>query len=278
MSNRSVDRKSSSSVGEAGPRPRLRELEAVRHLVQRHERAEVGRHRATSRPRTGARWAPRTSRRPAPTEAPPRRTVRAPAARGTRAPARPGRPSATARSAPACRSSPASQAAGRRAACEVHRLADARCAAGSSRPARFSVFAPIHSARRTARTSATSMGGFEPGEPRDVQLGDAHGFLEAVALVVGGVAILARLGGARDGDLPRELPVHGAGRGRHHALHLAEQRRVAQRLRIHAEGEPEPAASLVAHEVIVRPLGPSALVTMAACPTCEPAPSPTRVR
>ena len=46
------------------------------------------------------------------------------------------------------------------------------------------------------------------------------------------------LGGARDRELARQLPLHRPRRGAHHALELPEQRRIAQRLGIHPEREP----------------------------------------
>ena len=149
----------------------------------------------------------------------------------------------------------------------AHRVADPR-GGRLEQPARLSVFALTHSARRTARDLATSVGRLEPGEPRDVQLGDAHGLLErrgdprrsasrsspaSCALATPTWRASSQFTGPDEDDITRCISRNSGAS--------------AKRLGIHAEREPESAASLVAimHDAIVD----SALVTMAACPTCD---------
>jgi hypothetical protein len=78
---------------------------------------------------------------------------------------------------------------------------------------------------------------FEPREVDDLEFGDAEGVLQPGARRLGRLGVAARLRGARHGELACELPLHRPRRAAHHALELTEQRRVAQRLGIHPEGE-----------------------------------------
>ena len=176
----SVDRKSSSSSREPFARPRPRELEAVRHLVHRDERPEV---RGVERP---VALELRDVRHDEQERSGPRSRDRdvvlahARVARGTRAPCRPARPAAAARAARTSRPWPASpRGPPGRALHGWPRSSPSaiRCAAGSSSSRRLSVFAFTQSARRTG--GPRDVGGrLEAGEPRDVQLGDAHDLLE----------------------------------------------------------------------------------------------------
>ena len=60
------------------------------------------------------------------------------------------------------------------------------------------------------------------------QLGHAHHFGQAAAVLVGGPRVLHPPRGHGDPDLPGQLPVHRAGRGQKDPLDLPEQRDLAQ--------------------------------------------------
>ena len=216
--------------------------------------------RATSRSRTCRCSPPRTAARRAPIAAPPRRTGPGPAA--------PRKPRTEPTWAPIssgeiCASMPliACISAGMESPWARIIASDTRCAAGSSSAFMLSAFALTHSARRIARTSATSVGASRPVNRATCSSATRTASSNARSFVVGRLAVLAGLDGARHAHLARELPVHGPGRGRHHPLHLTEQRRVGRDSGSIPNGKPPrpPGGSLIP------PSYDRAFVTMAPC-------------
>ena len=160
MSNRSVDRKSSSR---SAKRVRAHDCANSKRCVTSCRATNVRKSVASSDQSASNRrtlgttniTAPGPDRGTATSNCPSTRCARNPSTCPTWAPISNGE---------ICASMPliACISGGRASRCVRSIDSPMRLAAGSRRPARFSVFAPIHSARRTARTSATSMGGSRP--------------------------------------------------------------------------------------------------------------------
>ncbi len=192
-------------------------------------------------------------------------------------PGRPGRPSAAGESCAsmpliACSSAGQLGPAARRAA----RGRSTRRSGRRPAPAAREVLGVRADPRRAPDGAAPRDvgGGLEAGEARDVQLRDAHGSSNAVPILVGRLGVVAAFRGARDRHLSGELPVDRARRGRTSRAASRGTAARRERLRIHAEREPEPAC-LVAHAGHRTTAAP-AFVTMAAWSDREPTSVSTR--
>ena len=252
MSIVSVDRKSSSSSPEPFARPRPRELEAVRHLVQRHPASGTRSGRATSRVSNGAMLGTTNSSgaRPRPghghvelTEHPLREEpqhlshLRAHQQRrdlaqnashrlhlGWQLLARSPDPSPRRSAGPPARGGSRGSRRSRSPTRRAGRRAPAATSPGGSSPV-----------NRATCSSATRTASSKTGRSASV---GSRSSPASTALAIA--------------DLAGELPVHRAARRRHHTLQLAEQRSVLERLGV-ARRTGTRSRVAAAHGVIVRP-------------------------